>query len=766
MHESKPSDITSRRGFLKGVLGTTALSASGLAANAQARIKAPHELETLKDYEEHWGFCDMCYWRCGLKVRSRDGKAFKIDGNPEHPLNRGVVCAKGNSGIQVAFAPNRLKQPQERVGARGDNKWRPMPWDEALDKVAHELNKVKEKYGPQALVMIGHGTWEKPYHRLAHAYGTPNTTSPVFGLCCGPRGVANMLVAGRELGGNETLDLENCKYFLMMGRNVTESLHNGETLGWIDGVANGAKVTYVDPRFTITASKSDEWLAIRPLTDHAFLLAMIHVVIKEGLYDKAFVSEYVSGLDDLTARVEKYTPEWQAPITGIPAESVRRIAREMSERAPSVLVYSPRRLTRSANDLGTGMSIAILNSLFGVWDRSGGIYNPQNFKIPEISLPEFPHAHVARSEASGDFDFSQSPFASDAEGKIHRADGAGVPGRWPLANAQYGLTNEMWRAMAEQDPYPLKALLTAGGNGFSNSSDYDTIRKALLNMDFYVAADVMPNEMNSYADILLPEASYLERYDDLQTGGMLEGFVALREPAMQPLHDTKGSWDICKDLSKRMGLEAWFPHDSVADMLDDRLKKAGLSLAELKQKGIIKTAADPKLNFPREHGLKSIFPTPSGKIELIPSQLKTLGMENAIEWEEQPRPKDGEFHFTFGRIGFHTHARTQDNIWLSGFMPENLLWLHPEAATKLGIVNGDMVMVHDRKGRGGKIKVKVTNRIRPDTVFTVHGFGHWDKRMTTAAGKGLSDSLLASDTREKHIGSISMGTSMVTISKA
>jgi thiosulfate reductase/polysulfide reductase chain A len=766
MHESKPSDITSRRGFLKGVLGTTALSASGLAANAQARIKAPHELETLKDYEEHWGFCDMCYWRCGLKVRSRDGKAFKIDGNPEHPLNRGVVCAKGNSGIQVAFAPNRLKQPQERVGARGDNKWRPMPWDEALDKVAHELNKVKEKYGPQALVMIGHGTWEKPYHRLAHAYGTPNTTSPVFGLCCGPRGVANMLVAGRELGGNETLDLENCKYFLMMGRNVTESLHNGETLGWIDGVANGAKVTYVDPRFTITASKSDEWLAIRPLTDHAFLLAMIHVVIKEGLYDKAFVSEYVSGLDDLTARVEKYTPEWQAPITGIPAESVRRIAREMSERAPSVLVYSPRRLTRSANDLGTGMSIAILNSLFGVWDRSGGIYNPQNFKIPEISLPEFPHAHVARSEASGDFDFSQSPFASDAEGKIHRADGAGVPGRWPLANAQYGLTNEMWRAMAEQDPYPLKALLTAGGNGFSNSSDCDTIRKALLNMDFYVAADVMPNEMNSYADILLPEASYLERYDDLQTGGMLEGFVALREPAMQPLHDTKGSWDICKDLSKRMGLEAWFPHDSVADMLDDRLKKAGLSLAELKQKGIIKTAADPKLNFPREHGLKSIFPTPSGKIELIPSQLKTLGMENAIEWEEQPRPKDGEFHFTFGRIGFHTHARTQDNIWLSGFMPENLLWLHPEAATKLGIVNGDMVMVHDRKGRGGKIKVKVTNRIRPDTVFTVHGFGHWDKRMTTAAGKGLSDSLLASDTREKHIGSISMGTSMVTISKA
>lgn len=335
MQESNQSGKASRRAFLKSMMGTAVVSTAALSLDAQARIHAPHELETLKDYEEHWGFCDMCYWRCGLKVRSRDGKAFKIDGNPEHPLNRGVVCGKGNSGIQVAFAPNRLKQPMERTGARGDNQWRPMPWDEALDKVAHELNKVKEKYGPQALVMIGHGTWEKPYHRLAHAFGTPNTTSPVFGLCCGPRGVANMLVAGRELGGNETLDLENCKYFLMMGRNVTESLHNGETLGWIDGVANGAKVTYVDPRYTITASKADEWLSIRPLTDHAFLLALIHVVIKGGLYDKQFVAEYVTGLDELAAKVEQYTPEWQEAITTIPADTVRRIALEMAQKAPA-----------------------------------------------------------------------------------------------------------------------------------------------------------------------------------------------------------------------------------------------------------------------------------------------------------------------------------------------------------------------------------------------------------------------------------------------
>lgn len=766
MHDPQSVDGASRRAFLKGMAGATVLSTT-LSPAAQARLNdVPHQIESLKEYQEHWGFCDMCYWRCGIKVRSHQGKAFKIDGNPEHPLNRGVVCAKGNSGIQVAFAPNRLKQPMERTGERGANQWRPIPWDEALDKVAHELTKIKQQYGPQALAMIGHGTWEKPYHRLAHAFGTPNTTSPVFGLCCGPRGVSYMMVTGRELSGNETLDLENCKYFLMMGRNITESLHNGETLGWIDGVANGAKVVYVDPRYSITASKAHEWLPIRPLTDHAFLLVLIHVVLQEQLYDKAFVADYVSGLEELTARVQAYTPEWQTAITTLPADTVRRIAREMAQAAPSVIVYSPRRLTRSSNDLGTGLCIAILNSLFGIWDRKGGIFKPQTVNIPEIDLPPFPHAHVERTEQHGDFDFSAHAFAADNEGKIQRADGAEVAGRWPIANAQYGLTNGMWQAIASQEPYPIKALLTAGGNGFANSTDYATIHRALMNLDFYVAADVIPNEMNMYADIILPEASYLERYDDLQIGGAREGFVALREPAMQPLHDTKGSWEICKALAKRLQLEAYFPHDSIEDLLDARLQKAGYSLAELKQKGIIKLPADDKANFPREYGLKSEFHTPSGKIELVPSKLKALGLDSALDWEPQVTPGPGEFHFTFGRIGFHTHARTQDNVWLHDFLPENVLWIHPLAATPLGIKNGDWVEVKNRNGDGGRIKAKVTERIRPDTVFTVHGYGHWDKRMTKAAGQGLADSVLASRTVEPRIGSIAMGNSLVTVSKA
>jgi thiosulfate reductase/polysulfide reductase chain A len=648
-------------------------------------------------------------------------------------------------------------------------------WEDAFNEVAKNLNRIKKEHGSQSLALIGHGTWEKPYHRLAHAFGTPNTTSPVFGLCCGPRGLSNMMVMGRNLTGNETLDLDNCKYFLMMGRNITESLHNGETLGWVNGVANGAKVVYMDPRYSITASKSDEYYAIRPLTDHAFLLAMINVVINENLYDKDFVAKYTEGLDELTQRVQQYTPEWAEKITEVPAADIRRIAREMAAKAPSVFVYAPRRMTRSSNDLGTGLCITILNTLFGVWGRKGGVFTPIKYKVPEIDLPKFEHAHIEnRLESGGDFDYGDMNVIADEHGKVHRADGAGVPGRWPIANAKYGLTNEMWRAMAEQKPYPIRALMTAGGNGFMNSTNFEIIKKALETVDFYVASDVIPNEMNMYADILLPEASYLERYDDLQVGGAREGYVAVRMPAMKPLHDTKDAWTICKELANRMDLGHYFPHDSIKELLDDRLKKAGSSLAEIEKVGVLKKPRDEKVNFPLDHGGTLKIKTPGGKTkaELIPSPLKMMQhpdgvtYDKALDYEEQVRPNEDEFHMTFGRVGYHTHARTQDNVWTADFMRENVLWIHPEPAKKRGIKEGDVVKVTDRKGRTEKIKAKVTVRIRKDTIFMVHGFGHWDKRMTTANGQGAADSNLASYEVDKHIGSMSMGMSLVKVAKA
>jgi thiosulfate reductase/polysulfide reductase chain A len=183
--------------------------------------------------------------------------------------------------------------------------------------------------------------------------------------------------------------------------------------------------------------------------------------------------------------------------------------------------------------------------------------------------------------------------------------------------------------------------------------------------------------------------------------------------------------------------------------------------------GFLKIPADPKNNYPLDIGGNLKIKTPGGqtKAELIPSMLKKMGYDKALDYVEQIRPNEDEFHMTFGRIGFHTHARTQDNIWTADLMRENVLWIHPEPAAKRGIKEGDLVKVTDRKGREEKIKAKVTKRIRKDTIFMVHGFGHFDDRMTTAYHQGASDSNLASYEVEPHIGSMSMGLSLVKVEK-
>lgn len=743
-----------RRAFLSGSAAGVGLTVAGVPTRALGRIEVPHQVESLQATTETYGFCDMCFWRCGIKVRSRDGRVVKIDGNPEHPHNYGIVCAKGNAGPMWAYDPDRLKYPMRRVGKRGEGKWERISWDEALDEVAEGLSRVRERYGAHALTVIGHGTWMKPYTRLGEAFGTPNTCSPAFGLCCGPRLITNDLVAGRNLSGNETVDLKNCRYLLMLGRNITEALHNGEVRGWMEAMADGAKSVYVDPRYTVTASKSQEWLPIRPLTDHALVLALIHVVIEEGLYDRAFVEEYAIGLDELRQRVRGYTPEWAEDETEIPATTIRRIAREMAEAAPRVLVYSARRVTRTDNQLGMGVAIAQLNALFGVWDRYGGIYTPQTFDIPEPDLPpfEFPKADLP-------------PECLDEEGRALRADGAGVAGRYPLAWGSRGLANHLWRAMATEDPYPVKAFIAAGGNGFLSGPDYELTRRALENLDFFVACDVMPNEMNMYADILLPEASYLERYDDLQIGGQREGFAALRVPAMKPLHESRDAWTICKQIAERLDLGRYFPHDSVAELVDERLRKVGLSLAEVERTGVAKIPADPVKNFPREHGLPSEFPTPSGKLELIPSRLKELGYDDALDYRPQVDRAPKEFHLAFGRTGVHTHTRTQNNPWLTEFMAENCLWIHPDAAAERGIQEGDTLRVTDRKGRSETLPAKVTRRIRKDTVFMVHGFGGFDPRRRQAYGRGGATSNLISNDEDPYIGSAALDRALVQVEK-
>ncbi|WP_242464206.1 molybdopterin-containing oxidoreductase family protein [Halorhodospira halophila] len=684
--------------------------------------------------EDHvFSWCNLCPWRCGVIVRRDDnGRIARLEGNPDHPQNEGLLCSRGHAGVMDVYNQDRIKQPLLRDGPRGSDRWRPVSWDEALDLIGERLRAVRDEHGPQGISVLAHSYWKKPYHRLAQALGTPNFIDSVWAMCLGPRMLSYELVAGRPLTGIETLDVRRTRYFLIFGRNLAESFLNGEVRDWMRALADGAKSVYVDPRHTITADRSHEWLPIRPLTDHALVLALIHTVIEEELYDSAFVEDYCTGLDELRERVAGYTPEWAAEETDIDAADIRRIAREMAEAAPAVLAYAPRRMARTRNDVGLGVAIAVLNSLFGVWDRHGGIFRPQRLEIPEPDLPEFP------------------------ESAAEPIDGTGVPDRYPLANPQFGLASTFWSALAAQDPYPVKAMIAAGNNAMKNTGFPGVVRRAIDQLDLFVATDIQPNETNRLADVILPEPSALERYDDLQEGWGYRGWIAVRMPGMEALHDTRDPWRICQGIAAQLGLEDYFPHGSVRELIEDRLEKAGYDFEALAEKGVITTEADPAHNFPREHGASSRFDTPSGKVELVPSRLVEHGLDDALDYRREVERGGGELHFLFGRVSFHTHTRTQNNPWLAGFMEENPLWIHEETASERGIVDGDTVEVIDSRGCREVFHARVTARIRRDAVYTAHGYGRDDPRLSVAHGRGGSATTFASPDIDPTSGAAAM----------
>ncbi|MEW6481710.1 MAG: molybdopterin-dependent oxidoreductase [bacterium] len=226
--------------------------------------------------KEEWVYsiCEYCAWRCGTRIKVADGLVKKIEGNPDHPFNYGKICAKGNAIIKQVYDPDRLKYPLIRAGSRGENKWKRASWDEALDYSAQKLLEIKKKYGPEAVLFTySHMLTGGLYHNLAYGFGSPNLITNLS-LCAISRIIAEKVTYGTPLFLHPGLDIKNCKYIIILGHNILESLENIHTQWLIEALSNGAKMVYVDPRFTVTSSKARRWLPIKAGTDLALLLSL------------------------------------------------------------------------------------------------------------------------------------------------------------------------------------------------------------------------------------------------------------------------------------------------------------------------------------------------------------------------------------------------------------------------------------------------------------------------------------------------------------
>lgn len=302
---------------------------------------------------------------------------------------------------------------------------------------------------------------------------------------------------------------------------------------------------------------------------------------------------------------------------------------------------------------------------------------------------------------------------------------------------------ELVEPMITGKPYPIKALIAYGTNLFHTLPNVPRTIEALKSLDFVLVVDTLPMDHVAWADVVMPEATYLERYDELLNIGHKTPYIALREPAIDPLYDCRPAWWMVRELGLRLGLDEFFNWKTAEEYLNTRLSSIGLNLDKLRdQQGIVIQNGKPFLeDFEKEK--ETPFTTTSGKLELACAALTQSGNAALPAYEPTPEPPAGFFRLLYGRSPVHTFAKTQNTPVLNELDPENEVWVNEEVAAQQGLKNGDRVWVENEEGtRSGPIPVKATPRIRPDAVYMVHGFGHNAPGLTRAHKKGASDAAL------------------------
>ncbi|MBI2407386.1 MAG: molybdopterin-dependent oxidoreductase [Gemmatimonadetes bacterium] len=723
-----------RRKFLK-ISAATVTVASGAAAFAKspAAQTAPAK-RAAKGVQRIPTYCDICFWKCGAIASVRDGVLWKVEGNPADPLSRGRLCPRGTGGVGAHFDPDRLKRPLIRRSDRGREVWAEVSWDEAFAYIANKMHAIKATYGPESVAMFAHGIGGNFLKHTLKAYGATNFAAPSFAQCRGPRDVGFKLTFGEDVGSPERTDIKNAQCLVLIGSHLGENMHNTQVQEFAEAVGHGATIIVADPRFSVAASKAKYYLPIKPGTDLALVLAWMNVIVAEGLYDKEYVAKYGFGFEQFAASIATYTPEWAYPETGIEPDIIRATAREMAKHKPATLVHPGRHAAWYGDDSQRSRAVALLNALLGSWGRKGGFYAPVSMSVPGYPYPAYP---------------------TSTKPKVDNPDG-----RYPFAHE--AITTGIREATITGEPYPVKGWFVYATNLIHALPNEAETIKAIQNLDLLVVVDVIPSEIAGWADVVLPESVYLERYDDLNVEWFREPFVALRQPVVDAPDEQKPNWWMAKKLAETLGLAHYYPWKDIEEYLGHRLAGAGLSFDELKQKGIIPGAPQP-IFF--DEGAPAEFATPSGKIEFYSLQLQTAGFDPVPVYTRPAEPPPGAFRLISGRSPVHTFSRTQSNRVLSDMMDENEVWINADMARRMDLRSGDYVRLKNQDAVvSNRVRVKATERIRPDCVFMVHGFGHTSRGLKHAYQKGASDAhLITRYATDPLMGGTGMNVNFVTI---
>ncbi|HKK91279.1 MAG TPA: molybdopterin-dependent oxidoreductase [Desulfobacteraceae bacterium] len=685
-----------------------------------------------------YSLCFMCSVRCPIKVKVKNGHVDWIEGNKNVAGIDGSLCPRGSAGKSLLYDDQRLQSPMIRVGERGSGNWRKATWAEAIDYVGDRLSEIIEKHGGHSVVLGERAQLATHVSKtFLKAIKSPNYFSH-DALCKGSVNTACRSLFGYT-DGQIGINYGNTKHIVLYGRNIFESISLKEVNTLMKAVENGAKITYIDPRVTKTASKAHRYWMIRPGTDLALNYALIHVILKERLYDEDFVSKWVHGLKELQEFVEAYPPEWAEQETGIPAEEIVALARETSKAKPSVIFHFGYRGAHHVNEIYMRRSILMLNALMGSVEAKGGIFFKKG--------PGEVGGKAARKLVSQDFPKIDLP----------RFDKAGTDD-FPLPDANHGVAQILPHAVLNEDPYPIKALIAYRIDPLMSMPDTNRTRKALDKLDLVVTIDINHSDIAWYSDVVLPESTFLERTDCIQQMNGLKPQMFLRKKAMEPRYDTMEGALILKKIGEKLGIGDYFPYETMDDLVNWQLEGTGFTMADFEKKGFVAYGSD-QIFWDRDN---LPFKTPSGKIEFKSSLLEDAGFESFPAYEPIPRRSDNKLRLVVGRSPIHTHVSTQNVPYLNELESDNCLWLNTIKAGELGIKDKDVVEVASSCGRG-QIRAFVTDLIHPEAVFMLHGFGHTAKKAERSFNRGLSDALLQENQYDKIGGSPAFHETFVTV---
>ena len=683
--------------------------------------------------------CNMCSARCPIRVTVEKERVTFLEGNPHVPGMAGSICPRGVSGAALLNDDQRVKQPMIRTGKRGSGQWRKANWDEALDYIADKLETIIGRHGARSIAM-GERVQVSTHvgQTFMRAIGSPNHFT--HDACC--RG--SNRTATRSLLGCTVTDLSpdytSCRHIILYGHNLLEAIKVKETKNLLAAIDRGAKVTYIDPRVTVTATKAHRYMMIRPGTDLALNYALIHVILTEELYDAEYVERWVKGFSELKAFIRPYTPEWAEVETGIAAGELRNLAREISQDRPAVVFHFGHRAAHYENETYMRRSIGILNALMGSFETPGGYLFKKG--------PGEVGAKPARKLVDQDL-----PVVDHI-----RFDKTGTA-EFPLPDTSHGVAQILPYAILNQDPYPIKALFVHRYDPLMSIPDSNETKKAFEQLELIVTSDINFSDTAWYSDVILPEPIYLERTDAVQQVNGVKPQIYLARQAVSQRWDGREFPIVLKQLAERLGVGQFFPYESMEDLVKWQLEGTGFTMEDFNEKGFV-SYTDKPIVWNREEGIQ--FKTPSGRIEFVSSMLENAGFESFPAYESMPSPPEGQFRLIVGRCAVHTHVATQNNPYLNELMSENVLWINTERAAAAGIKNGDPVEIVSTQG-SGRIKAYSTDLIHPEAVFMLHGFGHEAKMASRSYNKGLADGLLQENVTDRVGGSPALHHTFVTL---